>query len=87
MAVWLPVSTTAHALAISVSLGVTSVEAEILVVNKIGGQVGVRLPITNARVDAMAMVRTMKNMATARHEEQPGRSGEEVGELSHHYCS
>ena len=39
MAVWLPVSTTAQALAISVSLGVTSVEAEILVVNKIGGQV------------------------------------------------
>lgn len=38
MAAWLPVSTTAQALAISVSLGVTSVEAEILVVNKICGQ-------------------------------------------------
>ena len=32
-------------------------------------------PRTNARVDAMAMVRTMKKMATARHEaEQPPRS-------------
>ena len=30
---------------------------------------------TNARVEAMAMVRTMKKMATARHEaEQPPRS-------------
>ena len=32
-------------------------------------------PRTNARVDAMAMVMTMKKMATARHEaEQPPRS-------------
>ena len=30
------------------------------------------LPITNASVEAMAIVRTMKYIATARHEEQPG---------------
>ena len=31
-------------------------------------------PITNARVEAIAMVSTMKKMATALQEEQPGRS-------------
>jgi hypothetical protein len=51
------VSTTAQAFAISVSLGVTSVDA-----------------ITNASVDAMAMVSTMKKMAIALQEEQPGSS-------------
>ena len=36
---------------------------------------GLGSPRTNARVDAMAMVTTMKKMATARHEaEQPPRS-------------
>ena len=34
----------------------------------------IKIPITNVSVEAMVIVRTMKNIATARQEEQPRRS-------------
>ena len=69
-------STTAHALAISVWLGDTRVEAATVVMRRSSGKLGLFSPMTNASVEAMAMVRTMKNIATARQlpEQLPLRS-------------